>query len=314
MSPPREAARAGVGGRPLVLDAAMGSELPRRGIPTRLPLWSAHALLEAPDVVRAIHADHAAAGAEVLTANTFRTNPRTLERCGLADRQRELTALAVRLAREAAASAGAVLAGPPGGGARPVLVAGSIAPVEDCYEPELVPPDAELEREHAAMARSLAAAGCDLLLIETMNTLREARTALAAARETGLPAWVSFVVQPGGRLLSGEDLSAAAREVVRGGAELVLVNCAPPPVADEAFGILRGAVEVPCGVYPNYGHADPDMGWTSDPLDPEWFGGFARRWFEKGAGVVGGCCGTTVEHVRAIVAARQAALKQDRLH
>ncbi len=79
---------------PIVLDGAMGSQLHERGVPTRLPLWSAHALLERPDVTRAVHADNAAAGAEVITANTFRTNPRTLARCGLHKQQEELTALA----------------------------------------------------------------------------------------------------------------------------------------------------------------------------------------------------------------------------
>lgn len=282
--------------RPIVLDGAMGSELLRRGIPTALPLWSAHALLEHPEVVRSVHGDHVEAGAEVLTANTFRTNPRTLERCGLADRHEELTALAVRLAREAAASA-------PG-----VLVAGSIAPLEDCYEPGLVPPDSDLEREHSRMARTLARAGCELLLVETMNTLREARAAAAAGLETGLPVWVSFVVGPGARLLSGEDLREAAGEVERLGASAVLVNCAPLPVAAEAFRVLRGSTGLPCGLYPNHGRSDPVHGWSSDPLDARLFERLARGWFEEGARIVGGCCGTTPDHVRAIAAAREAVL------
>jgi len=282
---------------PIVLDGAMGSQLHERGVPTRLPLWSAHALLERPDVARAVHADNVAAGAEVITANTFRTNPRTLARCGLEKRQEELTTLAVRLAREAAAQAGA---------AERAFVAGSVAPVEDCYEPDLVPPDPELAREHRQMVRSLAAAGCDLLLLETMNTLREARAALVAGLETGLPVWVSFVVAPGAVLLSGEDLTAAAREMERLGAGAVLVNCAPIPVVAESFRVLRRAVNLPCGLYPNHGHSDPVHGWASDPLDPGVFERLARGWFEQGARIAGGCCGTSHLHVQAIVAARAA--------
>lgn len=283
--------------RPIVLDGAMGSELYRRGVTTRLPLWSSHALISHPEVVAAVHRDHAREGAEVLTANTFRTNLRTLERGGLGRRFEELNALAVRLARQAAAAA-----------AHPTLVAGSVAPVEDCYEPERVPPDAELEREHGLLTRALARAGCDLLLIETMNTLREARAALAAALDTGLPVWVSFVIGPGAALLSGEDLAEAGREMERRGARAVLVNCAPLPVACEGFRALRAAVSVPCGLYPNHGHSDPVHGWESDPLDAALFENLARGWFEQGARIVGGCCGTTPQHVRAIAAARDRAV------
>ena len=129
---------------PILLDGAMGTELQRRGADTRLPLWSARALVEAPDLVAEIHREEVEAGADVLTANTFRTHRRTLAKGGLAERSRELSALAVRLAREAA----------PAG--RPVFVAGSIAPLEDCYRPDLVPEDAVLEREHSEQADSLS--------------------------------------------------------------------------------------------------------------------------------------------------------------
>ncbi len=89
-------------GRPLLLDGATGTELERRGVPSALPLWSAHALLESPQTVAEIHAEYVAAGAEVLTANTFRTQRRTLERAGMGERAEELTALAVSLARRGA--------------------------------------------------------------------------------------------------------------------------------------------------------------------------------------------------------------------
>ncbi|MEE8537066.1 MAG: homocysteine S-methyltransferase family protein, partial [Acidobacteriota bacterium] len=278
-------------GPPIVLDGAMGSELLRRGISTHLPLWSAQALVDRPDVVGAIHEDHLSAGAEVITSNTFRTNPRTLENCGLGERQQELTALAVNLAREAIQRASA--------GER-ALVAGSMAPVEDCYRPDLVPPDADLEREHTQLAQSLEAAGSDLILVETMNTLREARAALKAASDTDLPVWVSFVVGEDLRLLSGEDLARAARTVVDEGARAVLVNCAAVPVVGQALKKLRASVDLPCGLYPNHGTVDPQDGWKSNVLVPDWFRDQVLGWFRDGARLVGGCCGTTPDHVRVI--------------
>src|SRR5262245_3106046 len=162
-----------VPGRLVVLSGACGTEILRRGVPTPLPLWSAQALLESPDVVRAIHRDHAAAGSDVLTANTFRTDRRTLAKAGLRERTRELVHLAVRLAREGAAE------GAPG---RMLLVAGSVAPLEDCYRPDLVPPDSSLRAEHGARVGDLVSAGVDFALIETMNTVREACAALGACR------------------------------------------------------------------------------------------------------------------------------------
>jgi S-methylmethionine-dependent homocysteine/selenocysteine methylase len=163
-------------GRPLLLDAAMGTELERRGASTRLPLWSARALFECPELVLAIHREEVAAGAEILTANTFRTHRRTARREGLEGRSAELTRTAVALAREAAREAG-----------RPVFVAGSLSPLEDCYRPDLTPAGDAIEREHALQAESLAAAGVDGILVETQNTGPGARVRRAMGRATGLP-------------------------------------------------------------------------------------------------------------------------------
>src|SRR5687767_971827 len=153
----------------VLLGGACGTELLRRGVPTPLPLWSTAALDTHPDVVREIHADHVRAGARLVTANTFRTDKRTLGKAGQAARARELTKKAVLLARE-----GVGRAEP----RRPVFVAGSIAPLEDCYRPDLVPDATSLRVEHAVKVGNLVAAGAPLALVETMNTVREAVAAL----------------------------------------------------------------------------------------------------------------------------------------
>src|SRR5262245_28162111 len=145
---------------PLLLDSAMGTELERRGARSQLPLWSAWALVEAPSLVLAIHRDDIEAGADILTANTFRTHRRSLQKGGKARRTEELTEQAVTLARRAA-----------GESPRPILVAGSLSPLEDCYRPDLVPEDGALWQEHGQQARLLAEAGVDLILAETHNTV-----------------------------------------------------------------------------------------------------------------------------------------------
>jgi S-methylmethionine-dependent homocysteine/selenocysteine methylase len=275
------------GGPPLLLDGATGTELERHGVPCALPLWSTHALLHQPDQVRRVHADHVAAGAELLTANTFRTQERTLARGGAGGRGAELTALAVRLAREAAAEA-----------PRPVVVLGSAPPLEDCYSPQLVPAAAALAREHARHAENLAAAGADAILVETMNTLREAHAALRAARATGLPVLASFVCGSGARLLSGEPLRDAVVLASAEGAAAVLVNCLPMRDVPACLAVLA-AGPLPFGAYANLGAPEPE-GWRRDDRPPEAFAGAARGWLRAGATVIGGCCGTQPEHIAAL--------------
>jgi S-methylmethionine-dependent homocysteine/selenocysteine methylase len=273
-----------------VLDGATGTELERRGVACALPLWSAHALLAAPDVVRAIHRDYARAGAEALTADTFRTQPYQLARAGLAARAAELTTLAVQLAREGARAADA----------ERVLVLGSAAPLEDCYRPERVPDDVTLAREHAAHARNLVRAGADAILIETMNCAREAEAALRAAREAGAEAWLSFVCGSGARLLSGEPLAEAVERVAPLGPRAVGVNCAPWSVLDACRPVLRASA-LPFFAYANLGAPRADGGRTHD-ASPEAFAQGAAAWAEAGAAWLGGCCGTRPEHTAALAA------------
>lgn len=290
----------------LILDGATGTELTRRGVDTSLPLWSAGALIHAPDVVRAIHSDYLRAGADIITVNTFRTHRRSLAKGGLGDRAREITRFAVQLVREAVEQTTQRTN-------NPIFVAGSIAPLEDCYSPHRVPPDDELRTEHAEMAQHLVEAGCDLLLVETMNTIREAVIAVEAARSTGLPVIVSFVcagatgrsVAPGetARLLSGEPLADAVRATEPLDPAAILINCAPVAMVDGLLCALRAATDRPTGAYGNVGHVDDRVGWTlTDAVTPDDYALAARTWRERGASIIGGCCGTTPDHIAALAA------------
>jgi S-methylmethionine-dependent homocysteine/selenocysteine methylase len=267
--------------RPLVLDGATGTELERRGVRSDLPLWSSWGLLEAPGVVRAIHAEYLRAGVDALTAATFRTHARSLAAAGLEARAAELCALAVRLAREAAEQAG-----------RMPFVLGSAAPLEDCYHPERVPPNDALLREHATHARHLVRAGADAILVETINTLREGVAAARAAREAGAELLVSFVCGGGARLLSGEPLDEAVAAVAAFAPLAIGVNCLPPDAVEACLPAL-GRAGIPFLVYANLGPSG---------TPPEGFAAEARRWVEAGAACVGGCCGTGPGHLHALVA------------
>tara|TARA_B100000745_G_scaffold271341_1_gene198662 strand:+ start:1054 stop:2004 length:951 start_codon:yes stop_codon:yes gene_type:complete len=289
-------------GPPLLLDGATGTELNRRGVGTELPMWSAKALLEAPDVLRAVHRDYVLAGAEIITANTFRTHRRSLAAAGYADKAKLLTHKAVELARVAIQDA------EPGNPGK-VHVAGSIAPLEDCYSPRLVPDSETLLVEHYEMAMTLADAGADLLLLETMNTIREAAVAAEVAVATGLPVMASFVCGRDGRLLSGENISGAADKLGSCGVDAILINCVAAPDLCVGLSMLASATDLPIGGYGNVGYADEIHGWVNtDSVNPSAYAIHAEKWMDIGARIIGSCCGTGpghTEELRARIDARE---------
>ncbi len=280
-------------GDPLVLDGATGTEIERLGVPTSLPLWSASALWQCPELLEGIHRAYADAGADLLTANTFRTQRRSLAAAGLGSQAAELTQRAVQLARRAAEAA-------PG---EPPLVLGSSPPLADCYRPDLVPDDETLAREHAEHVENLARAGVDAVLFETLNSVREARAATRAAHSAGVPFLVSFVCDASARLLSGEALEAALEAVSPQAPLALAVNCLPPSAVDACLPALHDCGR-PFGVYANLGEPDAASGFRrSEETTPRDFAEHAVRWLDAGARLVGGCCGTTPAHLRAVVEA-----------
>lgn len=276
---------------PLVLDGATGTELERRGVNTAPPLWSARALFDCPGTLAAIHAEYIGAGVDILTANTFRTNVRALRAAGREAAGEELNRRAVEIARQATERHD-----------RRALVAGSIAPVEDCYTPARVPSEDTLRREHQQMVTWLVAAGVDLVWIETMNTLREARIAAGAAAECDVPFVVSFVAAESGSVLGGAPVEEAVREIVALEPLAIGLNCVPPAGLTAILPRLRAATELPLVAYGHIGNAEPIPGWaTCQPeVTPTEYAAEVRRWLKLGVRIVGGCCGTTPAHVRAV--------------
>jgi S-methylmethionine-dependent homocysteine/selenocysteine methylase len=278
-----------------LLDGAVGTELARRGVDARGPLFGAQALLDARGraLLAEVHRDYLKAGAQVITAATFRTNPRAVLASGVPGaRFPALSEAAVRVARDAAE-----------GRAR---VAGSVAPVADCYRPALSPPRSVALREHGEHARALAGAGCDLLLVETVCAAEEGLAAVEACAATGLEVWVAAVAAPGagGRgapvLLDGGDLAAFFRRARDAGARAALINCTPCDGIDLALP-AAAASGVPWGAYAHMGEIDPAVAWPASPvLSPDAYRARAEAWVAGGATLVGGCCGTTPAHIAAL--------------
>jgi S-methylmethionine-dependent homocysteine/selenocysteine methylase len=258
-----------------ILDGPMGTELTRRGLALPLPAWSARAIDAAPELVAAIHRDYAAAGATVHTASTFRTQRRTV-----GPRWEKLARRAVRIARESVG---------------PLRVAGSIAPLEDCYRPDLSPGLAS-RPDHRDLARALADEGADLLLCETFPDGVEALVAVEEAARTGVETWVAlFPARP-------HELRATARACVAAGARAVLVNCAAARDTRPFVAELAG-LGVPFGAYANAGDEADGVGWGADPeAGARSYEALARTWIDAGATLIGGCCGTGPAHIARLAA------------
>jgi len=294
-------------GVPVLLDGPMGSELVRRGV-----RWRKHGMLSDAPAVQQLHEEYLAAGADVIRTNTLQLNPRLyLNVFRSRDHMRQIGApgletMAQRLYRTAAYLA--KYARTKTGRVANATVAGVLSPLNHCYRPDMAPPAEQARKEHEVLARILAEEGVDFIFLESMNTVGEARAALDAARATGLPVWVSFVLGPEGEVLSGEPLADAAKAMEQGGAEVVLVNCAPPEDVTRAIAKLKKATSLPVGGAALIGRFSPPS-WKFDfhpqfvdtqEWPPDRYAAEARRWRDAGATIVGGCCGTQPQHITAL--------------
>src|SRR5215471_15179596 len=184
----------------IILDGGIGSEMLRRGV-----TWEGHKVESEPDAIRSIHSDYIRAGSDVISTNTFQLSRRSylnhfadpehmhhIGAAGLEGRAPILIAEGVKRALEAREQAGR-----PG-----VLIAGAMTTLDWCFRPDMTPSLEDMRREYAETIRAFKDGGADLMLFETFNSSKEARTALEAAFEVGIPAWVSFVCDWKGKLLN----------------------------------------------------------------------------------------------------------------
>lgn len=276
----------------VILDGAMGTELQRRGYRTTLPLWTAKANTEAPELVKQIHVDYVNAGADIITTNTFRTIRYTYEKQGNREAAIEATLKAVALAKSAVADAG-----------RKVYIAGSVSTLEDCYEPQLVPNRDVLLKEHVFQIKLLASLGVDLLLAETINSIAETAAIAQGAAEADIPFFLSFVTDGKGKLLSGEKLADAVKEALPSHPTAILLNCGSLEKLDGDLSILRNIFEGDIGAYANgLGMPDEKLGWRFEGnYNPvEKYLEYAEQWISNDTKIIGGCCGTSPEYIKGI--------------
>jgi homocysteine S-methyltransferase len=273
----------------LVADGAIGTMLYNKGV--SLDANFEHLNLVRPELVRELHREYLDAGADLIETNTFGANRTRLQAIGLAGKVREINLRGAQLAREAAAG-------------RNAFVAGSVGPLVRIRgeEAELAPADVSAifrEQTHA-----LAEGGVDLLLLETFTDLNQLLAALAAARETGLPVVTSMAFQEGGRTAGGADAEAVVAALEQGGAAAIGANCGAGPLEVlQIIGRMARATGLPLVACPNSGFPEYVEGRYLYRTTPDYFARMAQEIVRAGANIVGGCCGTTPDHIRAIAGA-----------
>jgi len=279
---------------PLLIDGGTGTELRRRGAPLDPIAWSGLAALTHSEILTAIHADYLAAGADVITTNTFACTRFVLDAKGFGSERQRIVRASVEAARAARDRCG-----------RDALIAGALSCFPPGFDVRRYPKPDDERAAYLELAAGLADAGVDLIVLEMMEDTEHARRACDAVREIGLPFWLGVSVRRArdGRLVAydfpGTPFEAVLDALLGFRPEVVNVMHSPPRDVKAALRALGARFGGAIGAYPETGEPLPD-GRPGESLDAESFAALAATWLDEGVAVLGGCCGTTPAHIRAL--------------
>src|ERR1700727_3105509 len=275
----------------VLCDGAMGTLLYSKGIFINRCYDELN--LSQPDLIRGIHHDYLQAGAEIIETNTFGANSFRLGRHSLADKVREINLVGARLGREAAKSFD-------------VWVAGSVGPLGSRIEPVGKTSFQEAREAFRQQIEALVEAGVDLLILETFGYMEEIHQAMLAARDVSasIPIVAQVTIDEDGNCLDGSDPESFVPKLAEWGAGVIGCNCSVGPVAMlDAMERVRAATSLPLAAQPNAGIPRSVEGRNIYLCSPEYMASYARKFVAAGVRLVGGCCGTTPDHIRVMKAA-----------
>jgi homocysteine S-methyltransferase len=276
--------------RPLILDGAMGSMLQLRGVPRDDLLWMSLSNITHPDVVMGLHSEYIEAGADIITTNTFRTNP---------EANRNLTSLQgkynIELHNFIAKSVDLAIKA---AGNLPVLIAGSNPPAEDCYQKESKLSKEDYYWNHKLHIKKLYLNHCDFILNETQSHLEEIETVCSICNKENIPFVLSLFFDDEFKLLSGETVEYAIKDILTYNPLAISFNCIRPELF---LTFIKGKeLDFNWGVYLNCGSG----GFTDDTIttniSPEEYKEIMKQILQYNPSFIGGCCGTTPDHIRKI--------------
>src|SRR5437764_10479287 len=279
---------------PVLCDGAMGTLLYAKGVFIN-KCYDELNLIQ-PDLIRNIHQDYLNAGADIIETNTFGGNSVRLSRHGLTEKVREINLQGARLAREAADAFNLKKAAE-------VLVAGSVGPLGIRIEPLGKTSRDEARESFREQIVALVEGGVDLLILETFGYLEELHQAFLAARDVAphLQVVAQATIDEDGNCLDGASAETFALKATEWRADVIGCNCSVGPVAMlEAIERIRRITDLPLSAQPNAGIPRSVEGRNIYLCSPEYMASYTRKFVAAGVSLIGGCCGTTPEHIRAM--------------
>lgn len=289
-----------------LIDGAMGTQIRARGyeVPSHhSSIWSAQALMDNPHIVKEIHKDYISAGAEIITTNNYAVTQNLLERENLGHRLEELTSLSIDIAKEAKKESG-----------KNIKIAASLPPLDTSYRPDLVGDITSIEKKYMEIV-DIVKDRVDLIIIETMSSSMEASGALSACAKADIEVWLGYTLQGIRKniLPSGENLIDAINKVKHFNISAYVINCSSANITTEAIKLLSNEIDKPFGGYANSVNVNQiidgddevdnaeDLQVENQQLINEIdYSVIVKNWIDDGATIVGGCCGTSPEHIKKI--------------
>ncbi|MER8417528.1 homocysteine S-methyltransferase family protein [Mesorhizobium sp. M1329] len=283
-------------GKLLILDGGTGTELERRGVPMHDDAWSALAAITHPEVLTEIHADYIAAGADIITTNTYAATSFVMDGIGRVGQSPAVIRASVDCAKEARERAGAAWIG------------GAISGMAPGLDPARRPSPENSRRSFAQTASMLAAEGCDLIILEMLRDIDFTTVQIEVAKETGLPvmAGVSVVRGKSGQLVGRPDaglefhLLDIAKNIAKLGVDIISVMHTDLELVLPALKQIRSVWSGPVATYPHSGHFVMPRWNFSSVVSPEEFAAQSHDWRAAGCQILGGCCGITPDHIKAL--------------
>ena len=289
--------------KPLILDSALGTELENRGeyLPSfKTSIWSAYTLINNPDVIKQIHIDNIEAGADIITTSNYQATPELLKRDASAPDYKDLAKKAVELCNEAIIKTGTK-----------TKIAGCFPPIHITFRPDLSSKESTLKKFYDSLG-DIYKKNTDIIICETMASIYEGITAATIAKKYTNKTWLSWTTRGNklNRLPSTELLTDAIDKALLLDIDCQLVNCVHADTASLAINKLRKSKKF--GIYANSSvyKKNPIEGFTTDsdewhyhnhqPIDHIEYEKFVSEWIGSGASVVGGCCRTTIDHIKLI--------------
>ncbi len=272
--------------RPLILDGAMGSLLHQKNIPLHKNLWSSIVNITHPEVIKQIHKEYIDAGAGILTTNTFRTNPNAFHNSNLNITNEEFIRCSVQLAINSVETEGTI------------IIAGSNAPAEDCYQVERLITNNKLDYNHKLQIEQLWESGCDIIWNETQSHWDEIEIICKFCFENSYPFTVNLYFNDDLKLMSGEPLAEAVNFISDFSPIGIGFNCIKPQLLKEYF--QKNSPSKNWGFYFNCGKGDVRDEIMSCDLDPNNYIEEIKPFLEMNPMYVGSCCGSSPNHTKAI--------------